>query len=77
VVDGKIYVIGGITGNLGPWVSTVEAYDPLTDSWTKKADELVAYWKLDETEGDIAYNNVSENHGILRRSRRISMSAIL
>jgi hypothetical protein len=27
--------------------------------------ELVAYWKLDETEGDIAYNSISENHGIL------------
>jgi N-acetylneuraminic acid mutarotase len=27
--------------------------------------ELVAYWKLDETEGDIAQNSVSDNHGIL------------
>jgi len=27
--------------------------------------ELVAYWKLDETEGDIAYNSISENHGVL------------
>jgi hypothetical protein len=32
-----------------------EAYDPT----------LIAYWKLDETEGDIAYNSVSDNHGIL------------
>jgi sugar lactone lactonase YvrE len=27
--------------------------------------ELVAYWKLDEVEGDIAYNSTSNNHGIL------------
>jgi N-acetylneuraminic acid mutarotase len=27
--------------------------------------ELVAYWKLDETEGDIAENSTSDNHGIL------------
>jgi hypothetical protein len=28
-------------------------------------DGLVAYWKLDEEEGDIAYNSISDNHGIL------------
>jgi len=27
--------------------------------------ELVAYWKLDEAEGDIAYNSISDNHGVL------------
>jgi N-acetylneuraminic acid mutarotase len=27
--------------------------------------ELVAYWKLDESEGDIAYNSIGDNHGIL------------
>jgi len=27
--------------------------------------ELVAYWKLDEVEGDIAYNSTSDNHGFL------------
>jgi len=40
VVDGKIYVIGG-TDNLYGWAdywSTVEVYDPATDTWTKKAD---------------------------------------
>jgi hypothetical protein len=26
---------------------------------------LLAYWKLDETEGDIAYNSVSDNHCVL------------
>ena len=30
--------------------------------------ELIAYWKLDETEGDIAYNSTSDNHGILSGS---------
>jgi hypothetical protein len=27
--------------------------------------ELIAYWKLDETEGDIAQNSTSDNHGTL------------
>jgi hypothetical protein len=27
--------------------------------------DLIAYWKLDETEGHIAQNNISDNHGIL------------
>jgi hypothetical protein len=27
--------------------------------------ELIAYWRLDEAEGDIAYNSASENHGLL------------
>jgi len=27
--------------------------------------ELVAYWKLDEAEGDLAYNSTSDNHGTL------------
>jgi len=35
VVDGKIYAIGGLSG--GP-LSIVEEYDPLTDTWTRKAD---------------------------------------
>jgi hypothetical protein len=32
-----------------------EAYDPI----------LIAYWKLDETEGDIAYDSINDNHGII------------
>ena len=27
--------------------------------------ELIRYWKLDEAEGDVAYNSTSDNHGIL------------
>ena len=45
VVDGKIYAIGGATGAEAPPVdpmgfilSTVEVYDPATDTWTMKAD---------------------------------------
>ena len=34
-----IYAIGGVKNAwVGPDLSTVEAYDPATDSWTKKAD---------------------------------------
>ncbi len=40
VVDGKIYVFGGARGGGSgyPVMSTVEAYDPTTDTWTRKAD---------------------------------------
>ncbi len=36
-VNGKIYVIGGGTFTV-VGLSTVEEYDPMTDTWTKKAD---------------------------------------
>ena len=37
-VNGKIYVIGGETGQWwqGPVISTVDEYNPVTDTWTKK-----------------------------------------
>ena len=39
VLDGKIYVIGGETGNIhSPPISTMEEYDPSTDTWTRKAN---------------------------------------
>ena len=41
VVDGKIYVMGGGTPQFKwPWnlLSTLEVYDPTTDTWTKNAD---------------------------------------
>jgi N-acetylneuraminic acid mutarotase len=34
--DGLIYVAGGHTGS-GPGLTTVEAYEPITDRWTTKA----------------------------------------
>lgn len=38
VVNGKLYVMGGATGDLhSPPVKTVEEYDPSTDTWTRKA----------------------------------------
>jgi N-acetylneuraminic acid mutarotase len=47
VVDGKIYVIGGDIWD-GNWIptSTVEAYDPETDTWTRKTDMPTARWGL-------------------------------
>jgi N-acetylneuraminic acid mutarotase len=45
VVDGIIYVIGGQSGALFVIHSDVEAYDPATDMWTRKADMPTArYW---------------------------------
>ena len=59
VVNGKIYAIGGMINQVvhpgGPNrsreilsipVPTVEAYDPLTDTWTKKADMPTARWNF-------------------------------
>jgi hypothetical protein len=40
-VDGKIYAIGGWGGS-----AAVEEYDPVTDTWTKKADMPTARWSL-------------------------------
>ena len=40
VVDGRIYVIGGAFGTVqeNRTLSAVEAYDPTTEKWTRKAD---------------------------------------
>lgn len=42
VVNDKIYIIGGTSVN-GP-VSSVDQYDPATDTWTSKAPMLEARW---------------------------------
>jgi N-acetylneuraminic acid mutarotase len=38
VVDGIIYVVGGTTGVPNVGTTRVDAYDPVTDTWTQKAD---------------------------------------
>ena len=47
-LDGKIYIVGGsysTSDNRGSTLPLLEMYDPLTDSWTSKAemDTGVAY----------------------------------
>jgi len=37
-VNGKIYAIGGVVDGSVVGISTMEVYDPATDTWTKKAD---------------------------------------
>jgi N-acetylneuraminic acid mutarotase len=37
VVDGKIYAMAGARGPYDPYYSTVEVYDPPTDSWVAKS----------------------------------------
>jgi RNA polymerase sigma factor (sigma-70 family) len=47
VVNGKVYAIGGgLHWPGGPYLSTVEAYDPAKDTWTKKADMPTARMDL-------------------------------
>ena len=48
VVNGKIYVIGGSkrTGSLWAGLSTVEEYDPVTDTWTSKVDMPTPRWSM-------------------------------
>lgn len=45
-VNGKIYAIGGRIGlgQEGPPLATVEEYDPITDTWTRKADMPTPRW---------------------------------
>ena len=38
VVNGKIYVIGGVKDANGSTILKVEEYDPATDTWTTKRD---------------------------------------
>lgn len=38
IVNGKIYAIGGWATDGGRKLATVEAYDPVTDTWTTKTD---------------------------------------
>ena len=37
-MEKKIYIIGGTSAVQGPVLKTVEEYDPLTDTWSEKAD---------------------------------------
>ena len=48
VVNGRIYVIGGTTGNRDSvdTTSIVEAYDPVTGAWTRKTDMPTPRWGL-------------------------------
>jgi len=70
-VNGKIYVIGGTcqTGSLA-WagISTVEEYDPATNTWTTKQNKPTPGWglracvlegKIYVTGGNVQYPNIS------------------
>jgi N-acetylneuraminic acid mutarotase len=47
-VAGKIYAIGGWIprGNIGKAFTTVEVYDPVTNTWSKRANTPTARWGL-------------------------------
>jgi len=53
-----------------PWgdgIVDVNDLEVLMSYWQQEIlpPELAAYWKLDETEGNVAYNSINDNHGIL------------
>jgi hypothetical protein len=50
-VDGKIYSMGGGTSN-GDALATLEEYDPITDTWTRKASMTTARWGLSSSAVD-------------------------
>ena len=37
VLNGQIYVVGGVGGAFGDMVDNVEAYDPVTNTWSTAA----------------------------------------
>ena len=71
MVNGKIYVIGGTfqTGELAyAGISTVEEYDPATNTWTTKQNKPTPGWglracvlegKIYVTGGNVQYPNIS------------------
>jgi len=69
VVDGVIYVIGSKNGPGSEWAdrgNIVEAYDPSTDTWTRKADMPTSRWNLSGcvTNGKIYVIGGNTNNGI-------------
>src|SRR5665647_2969570 len=70
VVDGKIYAIGGLTGNDLP-VSITEEYNPQTNEWTSKTPmptprsgfAITVYQnKIYIIGGSVGYGSVSYTH---------------
>jgi len=54
----------------GPWgdgIVDVEDLEVFMSYWGQEVIDpaLIAHWKLDETEGSVAQNSISENHGLL------------
>jgi len=80
-VDGIIYAIGGNCGQpIGDVdLSTVEAYDPATDTWTKKADMPTARSLIGAAacvvDGQIYVSGGSTRIGFLLRSGSLPPSS--
>lgn len=53
-VGSTIYVFGGILGNTCQGITTVEAYDTLTDQWTTKAPMPTPRWNA----GAVVFNGI-------------------
>ena len=56
-----------IAPSFGDGVVDVLDLEVLMSFWQQEIfpSELIEYWKLDEEQGDVAYNSISDNYGIL------------
>jgi len=63
--EDPLYDIGPLP--LGDGIVDEADLEVLMSHWEQEAYDptLIAHWKLDETEGDIAYNSINDNHGII------------
>ncbi len=57
---------------------TIDVLDlqALMDYWGQEIQDpaLMAHWKLDETEGDVAYNSAAENDAVVTSGRKLIRS---
>lgn len=75
VVDGEIWVLGGMTGDRGTRLTSIEVYDPGTQVWT--ASEVEMPRGLASMEGVAVGDRIYVFGGLDARSRPTDFSAVL
>ena len=75
VVDDKIWVLGGMTGDRGNRLTSIEVYDPSTQAWTTSATEMPI--GLASFEGAVVGDRIFVFGGLDASSRPTDFSAVL
>lgn len=75
VVDGRIWVLGGMTGDRGNRLTSIEVYDPDTDAWTTSDIELPV--GLASFEGAAVGDRIFVFGGLDETSRPTDFAAVL